>query len=155
MRIPDWVETAVYKWLGITRPSVYYSDSLYVLSKRIDEIVRRMGVKYHDLDKDYLLVNVTVTFRRGDLYARAVVVPNHSDEEIEETLQLALEQIAHKDRQTAVVATLLAVKGWGKSVVVDPQTGHIVDGHARAALAMKRGSMILVEYIDVSEEQSE
>ena len=59
----------------------------------------------------------------------------------------------HKEQQTAAIAALLDETGWAKSVVVNIRTGHIVDGHARVALAVERGSMVPVEYIDVSEEQ--
>ena len=60
----------------------------------------------------------------------------------------------HTKLQQDAVAGLLDEIGWVKSVVVNTASGHIVDGHARVTLAMrKEGQTVPVEYVELTAEQ--
>jgi len=60
----------------------------------------------------------------------------------------------HSQAQRDVIAGGLEEVGWVQRVIVNQRTGHLVDGHARVAVAEQRGEpTIPVLYIDVSEEE--
>lgn len=60
----------------------------------------------------------------------------------------------HPQKQREVVAASIEELGFCKSVIVNQQTGHIVDGHERVmqALGAGDGTLVDVEYVDLSEE---
>lgn len=55
-----------------------------------------------------------------------------------------------KLQQDATVGNLNDI-GWVKSVVVNTTTGHVIDGHLRITLAMRKGEPVPVEYVELSE----
>lgn len=61
----------------------------------------------------------------------------------------------HPDEQQAALEGLLDKVGWIQNVIISARTGKILDGHARVALALKRGDQTPVPFIevDVSEEE--
>lgn len=60
----------------------------------------------------------------------------------------------HPKAQQEAMAGALDQVGWVQNVIVNNRTGHIVDGHLRAELAISRGeSSIPVVYVDLSEEE--
>ena len=59
-------------------------------------------------------------------------------------------RIHPKEQQEGLAAVLDRV-GWVQSVIVNRQTGHLVDGHLRVTLALRRGeTSIPVAYVDLS-----
>ena len=61
-------------------------------------------------------------------------------------------RIHPKNQQDALVGVLSEV-GWVQDVIVNKQTGFVVDGHARVALAIKAGERVPVVYVDLSEKE--
>lgn len=62
-------------------------------------------------------------------------------------------RIHPKHQQDALEAVLNEV-GWVQNVIVNQRTGHVVDGHLRVSLALRRDEKeIPVVYIDVSENE--
>jgi hypothetical protein len=60
----------------------------------------------------------------------------------------------HPTEQQDELEKVLEEIGWVQRILVNKRTGHIVDGHLRAELAMKRGEeTVPVSYIDVSPEE--
>jgi hypothetical protein len=60
----------------------------------------------------------------------------------------------HPTEQQDELEKVLEEVGWVQRVIVNQRTGHVVDGHLRAQLALKRGEeTIPVTYIDVSPEE--
>lgn len=60
----------------------------------------------------------------------------------------------HPKEQIDALNGLLTQVGWVQRVIVNRQTGHVVDGHARVALAKKRNEeRIPVLYVDLTEEE--
>jgi len=60
----------------------------------------------------------------------------------------------HPKYQQESVEALIEDLGWLKSVIVNKQTGHIVDGHLRAMLALRNEvDTVPVEYVDLTEEE--
>lgn len=60
----------------------------------------------------------------------------------------------HPDEQRAVVNASVRELGWLKPVMVNRQTGHIVDGHERVEDAIARGdSTVPVQYVDLSPDE--
>ena len=58
----------------------------------------------------------------------------------------------HPERQEQAVGQLLGHVGWVQTVIVNRTTGHVVDGHLRAGLAVARGEeTIPVAYVELSE----
>ena len=43
--------------------------------------------------------------------------------------------------------------GWVQNIIVNKRTGHVIDGHARVALALRHEQKVQVVYVDVSEEE--
>jgi DNA modification methylase len=41
--------------------------------------------------------------------------------------------------------------GWLRTVLVNKRSGHVIDGHLRVLLAMKRGETVPVDYVDLSD----
>jgi hypothetical protein len=61
-------------------------------------------------------------------------------------------RIHPKAQQTALKSTLDSV-GWVQRVIVNQRTGHVVDGHLRAALAISAGEQVPVLYVDLDEDE--
>lgn len=58
-----------------------------------------------------------------------------------------------KSQQTALRGVLDEV-GWVQDVIVNKRTGHLIDGHLRVELAMRKNvSSVPVKYVDLSEEE--
>lgn len=58
----------------------------------------------------------------------------------------------HPPEQDAVVEASLGQVGWLKSVQVNTTTGHVLDGHERIAVAIRRGeATVPVEYVTIPE----
>jgi len=60
----------------------------------------------------------------------------------------------HPKAQQDALAGILSEVGWVQRVIVNQRTGHMVDGHARVALAISRQEpTVPVLYVDLSEEE--
>ena len=60
----------------------------------------------------------------------------------------------HPKEQVDALEGLLQQVGWVQRVIVNKRTGHVVDGHARVALALRRAEPSLpVLYVDLSEDE--
>lgn len=60
----------------------------------------------------------------------------------------------HPEEQQKHLETVMDTVGWVQRVIVNKQTGRVVDGHLRVALAVSRNeTSVPVDYIDVSEEE--
>ena len=60
----------------------------------------------------------------------------------------------HPKEQVDALEGLLKQVGWVQRVIVNRRTGYVVDGHARVALALRRGEPTLpVVYVDLSEDE--
>ena len=56
-----------------------------------------------------------------------------------------------KEQQEALEGTLEAV-GWVQNVIVNARTGHMIDGHLRVELALRRGiTTVPITYVELSE----
>lgn len=59
----------------------------------------------------------------------------------------------HPERQQRALADVMGRVGWVQRVIVNERTGHMVDGHLRVTLALRKGEpKVPVTYIDVSED---
>jgi hypothetical protein len=60
----------------------------------------------------------------------------------------------HPKRQVDALGGLLGEVGWVQRVIVNRTTGHVVDGHARVALATTRGeATVPVVYVELTPEE--
>jgi len=60
----------------------------------------------------------------------------------------------HPPYQQEIVEASLDSFGWVDEITVNKRTGHVVDGHLRVLLALRRGERkVPVKYIDVSEQE--
>jgi ParB-like chromosome segregation protein Spo0J len=60
----------------------------------------------------------------------------------------------HPKAQQDALAGVLDQVGWVQDVIVNQQTGHVVDGHARVAIAISRNEpSVPVVYVDLSEDE--
>src|SRR3990167_7282649 len=60
----------------------------------------------------------------------------------------------HPKYQQDVMLDMLDTVGWIQRIIVNKRTGHIVDGHLRAMLAIREGETeIPVIYVDLSDEE--
>jgi DNA modification methylase len=59
----------------------------------------------------------------------------------------------HSGQQQKALGAVLDEVGWVQRVIVNRRTGHVVDGHLRVALAIRKGEKVPVVYIDVSEDE--
>lgn len=72
----------------------------------------------------------------------------------EELLANPFNHRIHGKNQQDVMAGVLDEVGWVQDVVVNQQTGHIVDGHLRVTLALRKGEpAIPVKWVDLTEEE--
>lgn len=59
----------------------------------------------------------------------------------------------HPEKQLSALEGVMNTVGWVDKVLVNKRTGHVVDGHARIELALRREeASVPVDFIDVSEE---
>jgi hypothetical protein len=60
----------------------------------------------------------------------------------------------HPKAQQDALTGILSEVGWVQRVIVNQRTGHMIDGHARVALAISRGEpSVPVVYVDLSEDE--
>lgn len=59
----------------------------------------------------------------------------------------------HSGYQKAAMAEVLDRVGWLDRVKVNVTTGHVVNGHMRIDVAMKRGETVPVDYVELDEEE--
>lgn len=60
----------------------------------------------------------------------------------------------HPKAQQDALAGVLSEVGWVQRVIVNQQTGHVVDGHARIGLAISRGEpSVPVLYVDLAPDE--
>lgn len=60
----------------------------------------------------------------------------------------------HPRHQQEALAGVLDEVGWVQQVIVNQRTGHLIDGHLRVALAMRRGEpTVPVLYVDLDPEE--
>lgn len=60
----------------------------------------------------------------------------------------------HPKAQQDALAGVLDQVGWVQDIIVNQQTGHVVDGHARVAIAISRQELsVPVVYVDLSEDE--
>ena len=60
----------------------------------------------------------------------------------------------HPQKQQEALKSSLSEIGWIQRIIVNKRTGHVVDGHARAELAISSGEQdVPVLYVDLSEDQ--
>lgn len=60
----------------------------------------------------------------------------------------------HPRHQQEALAGVLDEVGWVQQVIVNQRTGHLIDGHLRVALAMRRGEpKVPVLYVDLDPEE--
>jgi hypothetical protein len=60
----------------------------------------------------------------------------------------------HTHEQENALATVLDKVGWVTRIIVNRNTGHVVDGHLRVAMAISKGeAKVPVLYVDLSEEE--
>jgi len=61
-------------------------------------------------------------------------------------------RIHPKFQQDALTGVLDTI-GWVQRVIVNQNTGHVVDGHLRVALAITKGVKVPVDYVDLTEDE--
>lgn len=78
-------------------------------------------------------------------------IVGHEIVDPEQLLANPLNARVHGKLQQDATAGNLNDIGWVKSVVVNTTTGHVIDGHLRITLAMRKGEPVPVEYVKLSE----
>lgn len=59
----------------------------------------------------------------------------------------------HPKAQQDALASVLDTVGWVQRIIVNARTGHVVDGHLRASLAISRGEQVPVAFVDLTEDE--
>ncbi|QSX32477.1 hypothetical protein JYB87_11945 [Shewanella avicenniae] len=59
----------------------------------------------------------------------------------------------HPKHQQDALNGVLSEIGWIQDVIVNQTTGHLIDGHLRVELAMKKGEQVPVKYVELSERE--
>lgn len=59
----------------------------------------------------------------------------------------------HPKHQQAALTGVLDSVGWVQRVIVNQRTGHVIDGHLRASLAISRGEQVPVLYVDLDDDE--
>ena len=82
-------------------------------------------------------------------------IVGHERVRADQLLAHPLNHRVHPIKQRQVVAASISELGFVKSILVNKTTGRIIDGHERAmqALACGDGTMVDVEYVELSEEE--
>jgi ParB-like chromosome segregation protein Spo0J len=92
---------------------------------------------------------------RNPLFASRVV--RFAEEAPDQLLAHPLNWRVHPGRQEAILRDTIRQVGWVVPVIVNEQTGHVLDGHLRVAFALRENiPTVPVVYVDVSpvEEQT-
>lgn len=90
--------------------------------------------------------------KRPDAFRSRIV--GEGEEAPDQLLANPLNWRGHPKEQTDALEGLLSEVGWVQRVIVNRRTGHVVDGHARVSLALRRGEASLpVLYVDLSEDE--
>jgi len=81
-------------------------------------------------------------------------IAGHDSVDPESLLANPLNFHIHTKLQQDALAGSLDTIGWVRSVLVNLQTGHIIDGHARVTLALRKGeAAVPVEYVNLNEKE--
>lgn len=59
----------------------------------------------------------------------------------------------HPKFQQDAMNAILDDVGWVQEVIVNQRSGRLIDGHLRVTLAMRRGELVPVKYVDLSENE--
>lgn len=85
----------------------------------------------------------------GGMFRNRIV--GRGDERVDQILANPANWRTHPDVQTNEVEKSLETFGWVKDVIVNRRTGHLIDGHDRVLIAMRRDEeTVPTTYIDVS-----
>ena len=88
----------------------------------------------------------------GPMWKNRIV--GHGVERPDQLLAHPLNWRGHPVEQQNVVEEILERVGWVQRIIVNRRTGHVVDGHLRVDLAMRREEEeVPVTYIDVDEDE--
>lgn len=89
---------------------------------------------------------------RGPMFKNRIV--GHGKESPDQLLANPANWRIHPEMQQDELEKVLETVGWVQQVVVNRRTGHLVDGHLRVQLALRRDEEeVPVTYIDVSLEE--
>ena len=81
-------------------------------------------------------------------------ITGHGEEAPDQLLANPRNWRVHPKAQQDALAAVLDQVGWVQDVIVNQRTGHVVDGHARIALAISRQEpSIPVVYVDLDEDE--
>ena len=81
-------------------------------------------------------------------------ITGHGEEAPDQLLANPRNWRVHPKAQQDALSAVLDQVGWVQDVIVNQRTGHVVDGHARIALAIsKQEPSIPVVYVDLDEEE--
>lgn len=87
----------------------------------------------------------------GDWQNRII---GHGNEPPESLLANPLNWRIHPMAQQEAMSGVLDKVGWVQQIIVNQRTGHVVDGHLRASIAISQGvATVPVVYVDLSEEE--
>lgn len=59
----------------------------------------------------------------------------------------------HPKYQQDALSGVLDEVGWVQNIIVNKTTGHVVDGHMRAAVAISKGAQVPVTYVELTEDE--
>lgn len=89
---------------------------------------------------------------KGPMWKNRIV--GHGRERPDQLLANPLNWRIHPEVQQDELEKVLEIVGWVQDVIVNQRTGHMVDGHLRVQLALRRDEEeVPVTYIDISEEE--
>ena len=80
-------------------------------------------------------------------------IVGYGEEDADQLLANPFNWRIHTSQQQRAMAGVLAEIGWVQTAIVNRVTGHIVDGHMRASLALKEGAKVPITYVDLTEEE--
>ena len=80
-------------------------------------------------------------------------ITGHGEEDPSQLLAHPNNPRVHPKYQQDVMGAVLDEIGWIDEIIVNPTTGHVINGHLRVALAISRGEKrVPVKYVDLSPE---
>lgn len=86
---------------------------------------------------------------KGPMFRNRIV--GHGHERVDQVLANPANWRTHPDVQTNEVEKSLESFGWVRDVLINRRTGHLVDGHERVLIAMRREEeTVPATYIDIS-----
>lgn len=59
----------------------------------------------------------------------------------------------HPKYQQDALSGVLSEIGWVQNIIVNKTTGHVVDGHMRAAVAISKGAQVPVTYVELTDDE--